>query len=85
MYGSMMPSCRLPGAAASATPAPAWRGTSTIGRAGLVSSGRRRVDLGQPPRRGQVGGHDRERLVLAVLARPQRRDGLLVAASAARW
>ena len=46
------------------------------GRAGQQGRGRV-VDLGQLPRRGQVGGHDRERLVLAVLARPQRGDGLL--------
>ena len=46
------------------------------GRAGQQVGGRG-VDLGQAPRRGQVRGHDRERLVLAVLAGPQQRDGLL--------
>ena len=46
------------------------------GRAGQQVGGRG-VDLGQAPRRGQVRGHDRERLVLAVLAGPQPRDGLL--------
>ena len=74
----MTPSWRLPGAVAGATAAPGWRGSSTIGRAGLVSRAAAVVaDLGQLPGRGQVGGHDRERLVLAVLARPQRGDGLL--------
>ena len=38
--------------------------------------GRRLVHLAQPPRGGQVGHHDRERLVLAVLAAAQRRGGL---------
>jgi hypothetical protein len=49
------------------------------GTAGTGQQGRRyRVDLAQPPHRGQVRGQDRERLVLAVLACPQLRDGLLV-------
>ncbi len=46
------------------------------GRAGQQVRGRG-VDLGQLPGRGQVGGHDRERLVLAVLARAQRGHRLL--------
>ena len=32
------------------------------------------VDVGQRPRRGQAAHHDRERLVVAVLARAQQRD-----------
>ena len=46
------------------------------GRAGQQAGGRG-VDLGQFRGRGQVGGHDRERLVLAVLALAERGDGLL--------
>ena len=37
MYGSMIPSWRLPGATASATGAPARRGSSTTGRRALAS------------------------------------------------
>ncbi len=45
------------------------------GQRGLV----RRVDDAQRARRGEISDHDRERLVLAVLARPQRRGGRLAA------
>ncbi len=38
MYGSMIPSCRLPGATDAAMSAPARRVIKTIGRRGLVSS-----------------------------------------------
>ena len=46
------------------------------GQAGQQVGGRG-IDLDQPPGRGQVRDHDRERLVLTVLAGPQPRDGLL--------
>ena len=38
MYGSMSPSCRFPGATASATAVPGRRGSSTIGRRALLST-----------------------------------------------
>ena len=37
------------------------------------------VELAQPPRRAEVGDHDRERLVVARLAPAQGGDGALVA------
>ena len=76
--GSMTPSWRLPGAVAGATAVPgsARQQHDRAGRAGQQGRGRG-VDLGQFRGRGQVGGHDRERLVLAVLARAQRGHRLL--------
>ena len=59
------------------------RGASTIGRAGEVSSALgRRVELDQRARLGHAGDHQRERLVLAVLARAQPRDRALVVGAA---
>ena len=93
VYGSI--SAELPVArrdrSARSRPQPAVAGSSTIGRRGLVSS-RAAVSSTSHSRRGrrEVGHHHRERLVLAVLARPQRRgrrlvpgvDGQVVAAEA---
>ena len=71
----MTPSCRFPGAVAAATAASGRRASSTIGRAGPASrSASASSTLAEPPRGVQVGGHHRERLVLAVLAGAQRRD-----------
>ena len=62
------------------------RGASTIGR---VARAQQPLLLGaqlhQRRRRGDVGHHQRERLVLAVLARPQRRHRALVGRPHARW
>ena len=55
---------------------PAGQQHDRAGRAGQQGGGRV-VDLGQFRGRGQVGGHHRERLVLAVLALAERGDGLL--------
>ena len=66
----------LPGATACATAAPARRGSRTIGRRGLVSTASAASSSAQSLRAGvQVGHQHRERLVLAVLARSQRRHG----------
>ena len=50
-------------------------GARSAARASAAALGPRRRDLGERLRRG---GHHRERLLLAVLARAQPRDGLLV-------
>ena len=79
MYGSMTPSARFPGATAAAT-VPGRRGSSTIGRRGLASSAAAVSSTSaSSPRRRQAGRHHRERLVLPVLARPQRRGRRLAA------
>ena len=58
--------------------------SSTIGRRALVEQRLARlIQLAQAPGRGQVGHHDGERLVLAVLGRAQRRR-CLAPRSAAR-
>ena len=74
VYGSMTPSWRLPGRPVGGrgrARRPGRGGAQQHDRAGRAGQqgGGRGVDLGQRPRRGQVGDHDRERLVLAVLAR----------------
>ena len=85
-YGSITPSSDTPGATAHATGAPGLRGASTIGRAPETSS----VALDLAELDELVGGrrvahHQRERPVLAALARAQLRDGVPLAASQARW
>ena len=75
--GGVRPSCRLPGATAPATGAPGRRASRTTGRLVLVKAGRGLIHLAQFPGRGHVGDHQRERLVLAVLAGPQQRGGIL--------
>ena len=78
-YGSITPSSGAPGATDGATRAPGRLGASTIGRAGdSSSSSRGRAHRHQVARRRGVGGHQREWLVLAVLARAQLRHRVLV-------
>ena len=64
--------------------APARRGASTIGRARPRRAAPRPsvVELDELARRGDVGRHQRERLVLAVLARAQRARPPLVVGAA---
>ena len=76
VYGSITPSSATPGATAGATGASGRRGPARSAGAGDVEQvGAAVVELDEPARRGHVGGHQRERLVLAVLAGAQRGDG----------
>ena len=75
VYGSITPSSRAARRDRRRDAARrARRGASTIGRARERSSASSRSELDQPSRGRDVGDHQRERLVLAVLARAQRRD-----------
>ena len=73
----------MPGATAAATAAPGRRRAITIGRSRPLSSrSSARPEHDQRARRSRLARHQRERLVLAVLARAQRGDGRLVVGAA---
>ena len=74
----MSPSSAQAGRDAGAPAASARRGHSTTGRASDVSAARAAVHDGQPLGGGDVGDHDRERLVVAGLAPAQLGDRVAV-------
>ena len=83
VYGSITPSHGVPGATDGATGASARGAASTIGRA--ASAAARARPARARPSALRVGGHDRERLLVAVLASRSRATAASLAASQARW